>query len=76
LSPSNRKHDLVAKRRFYARVGVPEYWIVDPDAESVEVLELAEDARSFRPAHWARPGERVRSRIFDLDVDVAALFRD
>jgi Uma2 family endonuclease len=36
LSPSSRRHDRVTKRRFFARVGVPEYWVVDLDARRVE----------------------------------------
>lgn len=40
LSPSNRAHDTQLKRELYARGGVTEYWIVDPDAKSIEVLVL------------------------------------
>jgi Uma2 family endonuclease len=44
LSPSNRGHDLLTKRSLYARAGVREYWIVDPDARTVEILALDRDA--------------------------------
>jgi len=37
LSPSSRKMDRDLKRRVYDRFGVQEYWIVDPDRESVHV---------------------------------------
>jgi Uma2 family endonuclease len=36
LSPGSRRHDRITKRAFYARVGVPEYWVVDPDERRVE----------------------------------------
>lgn len=43
LSPGNRPHDLLIKRAFYARIGVAEYWIIDPIARSVAVLTLDGD---------------------------------
>ena len=36
LSPSTARYDRLVKRRFYARMGVPEYWIVDPDTRLIE----------------------------------------
>jgi Uma2 family endonuclease len=39
LSPSNRAHDQVRKRELYARVGVREYWIVDPEQRVIEVID-------------------------------------
>jgi Uma2 family endonuclease len=40
LSPSNRDYDQSLKRTAYAKYGVPEYWIADPEAGSVEMLRL------------------------------------
>jgi Uma2 family endonuclease len=40
LSPSNRKHDTVRKLNKYFQVGVQEYWMVDPDAQTVQVCIL------------------------------------
>ena len=42
LSPSTGQRDLGIKRNLYAKYSVPEYWIVDPDAKTVEVLSLTE----------------------------------
>jgi Uma2 family endonuclease len=36
LSPSSGRIDRVVKRRFLQRVGVPEYWVADPEARIVE----------------------------------------
>ncbi|HEU5434498.1 MAG TPA: Uma2 family endonuclease [Thermomicrobiales bacterium] len=44
LSPSNREHDLLTKRALYARAGVREYWLIDPDARRIGVLALDRDA--------------------------------
>ena len=52
VSPSNSQYDYQTKRELYLRQGVPEYWIVDPDA------------RTF--ARWrgaADPAELLTERI-------------
>jgi Uma2 family endonuclease len=43
LSPSNRGTDLVTKRHYYATMGIPRYWIVDPKAHTLTVLTLDGD---------------------------------
>jgi Uma2 family endonuclease len=40
LSPSTRALDLGEKRLVYSESAVPAYWLVDPDAETLTVLEL------------------------------------
>ena len=42
LSPSTRRHDRLVKLGLYQRAGVREYWIVDPDNRSVQVLTLTD----------------------------------
>jgi Uma2 family endonuclease len=42
LSPSSTRADRFTKRRLYQEQGVPLYWLIDPDAHSVEVW-LPED---------------------------------
>ncbi len=37
LSPSNRMQDLVKKAALYAQYGVAEYWVVDPESQTVAV---------------------------------------
>lgn len=36
LSPSTARTDRIRKRAYYQRAGVPEYWIVDNDAQVIE----------------------------------------
>lgn len=40
LSPSTARRDRVIKRAAYARGGVEEYWLVSPEAGTIEVLVL------------------------------------
>lgn len=46
LSPSTASRDRTIKLRLYERQGVREYWIVDPDENTVDVWRFGED-----PAH-------------------------
>ena len=39
LSPDSAVRDRIVKRDLYARHGVGEYWIADPDARTIEVLQ-------------------------------------
>ncbi len=45
ISPSSHHYDCVVKRDWYAAVGVAEYWIVDPEARTLERLVLGLDGR-------------------------------
>ena len=47
LSPTTQAIDRGPKLKAYARFGIPEYWIVDPEKNAVEVYRLKE--RSYQP---------------------------
>jgi Uma2 family endonuclease len=66
LSPSTRRKDRVAKRARYERAGVPEYWIVDPDAHVVEQLVLLNGAYQLA----GRQADAIRATHFDAHVDL------
>lgn len=42
LSDATRKRDEVTKRKLYEHFGVQEYWIVDPELQSVKVFRLSD----------------------------------
>lgn len=68
-SPATRRLDVVSKRALYERVGVPEYWFVDLDADRVEVYRL-DEGRYPAPVVVGR-GETLESHLTGLTVDVA-----
>ncbi|MCU0525431.1 MAG: Uma2 family endonuclease [Elainella sp. Prado103] len=45
VSPGEVQHqrDYVAKRQQYQDAGVPEYWLIDPELQTITVLELQND---------------------------------
>jgi Uma2 family endonuclease len=44
ISASSSRYDRVTKLKYYASIGVPEYWIIDPQARTLERLLLREGA--------------------------------
>ena len=47
LSPSTAKRDQVVKRKLYQNYGVREFWIVDPDVQTIEVCALGESSNAL-----------------------------
>jgi Uma2 family endonuclease len=45
LSPSSVINDLNNKKAAYERLGVPSYWVIDPQQPSLTVFELGADGR-------------------------------
>jgi Uma2 family endonuclease len=43
LSPKTRQLDLVNKKRIYARMGVKELWIIDPETKELAVYRFDRD---------------------------------
>lgn len=48
LSPSTASTDRGKKMQMFARYAVPEYWILDPVAESIEIYELRDAAYELK----------------------------
>ncbi|MCY2962516.1 MAG: Uma2 family endonuclease [Planctomycetota bacterium] len=66
----DRRRDLVIKRNEYARAGIAEYWIVDPQGQCVLVLVL--EAGEYRVHQECRPGGSAASVLlpgFQISVD-------
>lgn len=58
---SDVRYDRVRKRDLYARAGVPRYWIVDPEADRIEVLRLQGD-------RYGRPDIFQTGDVLELDI--------
>jgi Uma2 family endonuclease len=54
LSPETRRLGLENKKRIYARLGVKELWIIDPDAREVFSTGLGKMLESLSSA-WMKP---------------------
>ncbi len=73
LSPNDPKRDRVLKREVYAAGGVPEYWLVSPEAGTVEVLVL--DGGAYRTHVRAGGDETVSSIVLpELSFPASAVF--
>ncbi len=74
ISPGTAERDRTYKKTLYARHGVREYWIVDPDAKTVEVFSLGE--RGFELIRTYKSGEVLNSPLLEgLEVPLEEVFR-
>jgi Uma2 family endonuclease len=75
LSQSTSSRDLGAKRQIYARFGVQEYWIVDPEARSITLLAL--DGSAYRELGSGTGDRCLRSSILaGFQIVPAQVFQD
>ncbi|MCL6542841.1 MAG: Uma2 family endonuclease [Roseiflexus sp.] len=73
LSPGTAGHDQREKQDAYARAGVGEYWIVDPGAQTVELLTL--DQGGYRSHGVFRGQARLPSSVVTLPVPIERFFQ-
>jgi Uma2 family endonuclease len=73
VSPDKPHRDLVEKRGDYAEGGVPEYWIVNPEDETVTVLRL-EGAAYAETGMFRRGQLAVSATLSGFAVEVNAVF--
>ncbi len=72
VSPSSRATDRVLKPQRYRDFGVPEYWVVDPDARVVQVWRFGEDVDPttvHEVLTWSPPATTAR-----LEIGIEGLF--
>jgi Uma2 family endonuclease len=73
VSDDDRRRDLETKRFEYARAGIPEYWIVDPQRRHITVLKL--DGQRYADHGTFADGDRATSALLPgLSVSVTEAF--
>lgn len=78
LSPSTRRNDRRLKRDLYARTGVREYWMIDPDANTVTVFRRTpQGAFPITATFQAAAGESLTTPLLPgFELALAHYFRD
>lgn len=72
ISRSTARHDVVKKQRTLHAAGVPHYWLIDPENETLVVYRNGPDG--YVNVLSAQPGETVRAEPFDaIEIDVSEL---
>jgi Uma2 family endonuclease len=61
ISEGSWRRDRVEKKNLYEQLGLPEYWIVDPESQTIEVFVLEQG--SYRIHARAELGQTAASRI-------------
>ena len=70
-----RNRDYIAKRLQYQACGIPEYWIIDPDARTVLILDLLEN--NYREVGSFRSESQLLSPQFpQLNLTAAQIFEN
>ncbi|HEV2528487.1 MAG TPA: Uma2 family endonuclease [Thermomicrobiales bacterium] len=72
ISPTSQGYDSVTKLLRYLRSAVPEYWLVDPRAETFIVMRVEGD--SYVPVEPDADGRLTSAVLSGLKVDPAAIF--
>ena len=69
LSESTRDKDTGVKFHKYHSSGVREYWVIDPDEETIEVYSFTPGTRRYRAESYGFD-DKVKSHILDgLEID-------
>jgi Uma2 family endonuclease len=73
MSPTGRAHDRVRKLAWYAEIGVPEYWLIDADVQTIERLVLHHGVYTFEQVGTGDDVFRPRS-MRGLKIPLADLW--
>ena len=70
-----RNRDYIAKRVQYQNCGIPEYWIIDPNTQTILILELS--ANNYREVgSFSRQSQLLSPQFPTLDLTPAKIFEN
>lgn len=74
VADTSLRYDRMVKLRVYARAGVPEYWIVDANAETLEIYRSPR-GDSYEERHTPSRDDRVAiPGLPDVSIAVSSIF--
>jgi Uma2 family endonuclease len=73
VSPSISHRDAFDKKRMYEQNGVREYWIVDPDTNTVKIHALTDQELTLHQ-RCVEEGTATSALLRGLQIDLADLF--
>lgn len=76
ISQATRKKDMNQKRHAYEQSGVPEYWVVWPETQTVMVFMLNEKGCYHSPTVYERDDHVQVSVLPGLVIDLATIFTE
>lgn len=75
LSKSTTKNDRTIKHQDYAAHGIREYWIIDPNRQTVDQYILIGDDTEYMPAKTHLISQDIKSYVIEgFEISVEAIF--
>ena len=74
VSSSSRRNDAIEKRNTYAQFGVPEYWVVWPEEERIDVLSAIANGLYTAHQEYAPEQTLTTSQLPGFGLDVGRVF--
>lgn len=76
ISETTRRTDEIIKRKLYERYGVGEYWIVDPELETMKIYRMTPDGYGRTAELSCEAGDAIHTPLLpELSIPLVDLFR-